>query len=472
MTPDAQSVQDRAWSVLVDHLEFRPPRRAKRWREARDRLLQDMGPTAFRSRLAAELDSSEDAPYSALLPVAASVEPDDRLISALGSRAERSLRRVPQHGPANRTLATLCIKTLAAYDTRGAPELERLRQVVKYPSARDRIDAALDRIATSHRASRQELEELTVPHHGLDSAGRLVRRVGDATAYLALDHRAQLRLRWQTDSGRRQKTPPIALRRDWPNEVDAVLELERRIRHEVVAQAKRLERLLREGRSWSFAAWSVRYVDSPLVAALTRRLIWRFESDTQTTEGIWLDGEWSGLDDEMLHDLEACRVSLWHPAEADENRRTDWRHFIATCGIRQPFRQADREIFVHGREDGPDPDCSTRFAGRLVYQQQFAALARQRSWEYTLQGPYHSADTADLRLPELGLEVNLHAPHLDPYSTPDGPVDDVVCIGALQFIDDRESVVPVVHLPAATFSEVMRDVSLFVEVAAAPTNQR
>jgi hypothetical protein len=108
-----------------------------------------------------------------------------------------------------------------------------------------------------------------------------------------------------------------------------------------------------------------------------------------------------------------------------------------------------------------------RFAGRVVRQQQFAALARQRSWEYTLQGAFHSHDGATLRLHGLDVVAELRMPHLEPYPMPESDVDRFVLVGGLTFADARGATVPLAALLPCTFTEVLRDVSLFAAVAAA-----
>src|SRR5262249_2564894 len=156
---------------------------------------------------------------------------------------------------------------------------------------------------------------------------------------------------------------------------------------------------------------------------------WRFDRADDTVEAIFSDGRWVGVDGRPVSALAGSRVSLWHPAEASPRRRAAWSAFVARTGISQPFRQGDREVFLREVDDGPDRMRCMRFAGRVVRQQQFAALARERSWEYTLQGPYHSFDRARLRLRSLGLVAELHLPHLDPYPDPPEPVDAFVSLG-------------------------------------------
>ena len=97
-----------AWTALVEHTErCKPARPGKRWWAGALALLEVVGEPAFRARLAEALESATEAPSPGLLVLATRVEPDDRLLGALGARAERGFRRVPGHGPADRPTATL-----------------------------------------------------------------------------------------------------------------------------------------------------------------------------------------------------------------------------------------------------------------------------------------------------------------------------------------------------------------------------
>ena len=123
---------------------------------------------------------------------------------------ERSFQRVPGVGPADIPSGNEAIKALAAGGVRrDGGARSGLRTVLRYPSARDRVTAALDAIAADHGVSRFELEELSVPDFGLDRDRTLHRRAGLATADVVVaDDDGKVRISWMTATGRRQKTAP------------------------------------------------------------------------------------------------------------------------------------------------------------------------------------------------------------------------------------------------------------------------
>lgn len=47
-----------------------------------------------------------------------------------------------------------------------------------------------------------------------------------------------------------------------------------------------------------------------------------------------------------------AQISLWHPLQDPSETVLAWRRFLETHGVRQPFKQAHREVLRAGAEDG------------------------------------------------------------------------------------------------------------------------
>ena len=116
------------------------------------------------------------------------------------------------------------------------------------------------------------------------------------------------------------------------------------------------------------------------------------------------------------------------------------------------------------------PNCRpapipTGFAAHIIRQHQFAALARERGWVYRLQGAFDSHNVPTLLLPQYDLAVEFWA---------DSPGGQEVTSQAgiylhlatdqVRFCDLAATARPLTEVPALIFSEVMRDVDLFVGV--------
>jgi hypothetical protein len=113
---------------------------------------------------------------------------------------------------------------------------------------------------------------------------------------------------------------------------------------------------------------------------------------------------------------------------------------------------------------------SDRFAAHMIRQHQFSALCRARGWRYALQGAWDTPDVdATFALPEHNLRVRFLVERqwgddvLQEIG--DSGVFTLVTTDQVQFVDNQTN--DLLHLdriPVRAFSEVMRDVDLFVGV--------
>ena len=210
-------------------------------------------------------------------------------------------------------------------------------------------------------------------------------------------------------------------------------------------------------------------MEHPLVGQIARRLIWHLTTPSSSTLAIDLDGALRDASAKPVEMPTDAYVWLWHPVDSDDATAATWRAVIEDAGVRQPFKQAHREVFRRGPEDGTTPDRSHRFSGLVVRQQQFAALCRKCGWECSLQGPSFGTSNALKRLPRSDAIATLEVPYLD-VQAQRGRADPFVTIGALRLetAEDRLAL-PLEAVPPRLLSELMRDVSLVTSVAnAAP----
>src|SRR5262249_10834338 len=157
------------------------------------------------------------------------------------------------------------------------------------------------------------------------------------------------------------------------------------------------------------------------------------------------------------------RVSLWHPLSATVDLVQAWRNWLETHAVRQPFKQAHREIYVLTQAERRTGTYSNRFAAHIIRQHQFQALCQGRGWRYKLQGNWDSANTPTLELPHWELRVEFWVEAI-----PDegGAVFAHLATDQVRFYRLAESEpMPLADVPPLAFSEAMRDVDLFVGVA-------
>ena len=133
----------------------------------------------------------------------------------------------------------------------------------------------------------------------------------------------------------------------------------------------------------------------------------------------------------------------------------------------QPFKQAHREVYLLAEAERSSEIYSNRFAAHILRQSQFRALAKTRGWKTSYLGHWSFGDSefAERELPdwELRAELWTHCAG-DEYAHAGGftylSTDQV----RFRSMGSRDPL-PLDQVPSLVFSEVMRDVDLFVGVA-------
>ncbi len=398
----------------------------------------------------------------------ASLVPDDALTIAVGDAAAVCFKKIPMIGPRAPKIGNACLYALSAMSSPAAVgQLGRLKSRAKHQSQRKQLAKALEVAADRTGLTAAEMEEAAVPTCGLTEPGVRRQQLGDVTAVLeVVDGKPEIA--WLRADGKPQKTVPAAVKQDFAADVQALKQSEKEIAKILPGQRDRLEQLFLAQRSWSFPVFRERYLDHPLIGILARRLIWRFSEGDKSADGIWLDGKIVDVHDRPLDRLgQETRVATWHPLGCTPDEVRAWRDWLDRHQVRQPFKQAHREIYILTDAERGTGSYSNRFAAHILRQHQFSALCQQRGWQYSLQGNWDSANTPTLRLPGWNLRVEYWVE----------PVENETAIGhtgiflylttdQVRFYRaDARVPMPLADVPPLVFSEVLRDVDLFVGVA-------
>jgi hypothetical protein len=311
-------------------------------------------------------------------------------------------------GPLAPSLGNAAILSLGAMPGReGLAQLAVLKVRLTRASARKRVEKALEATAKRLGLAADEIDELGVPDYGMAVAGRLCVPMGEFAAELTLQGDGSTEVVWVRPGGKPQKSVPAGVKKEHPAALKELKATARDIEKMVTAQRGRMDLLFRARKSWRLDVWRERYLDHPLVGILARRLIWRFTTTEGELDGIYSchDDRIVGRDDRPLDGLEPeTTVELWHPIDRDVRDVLAWRTWLEEHGIQQPFKQAHREVYVLTDAEGQTRVYSNRFAAHILRQHQFHALCGVRGWKDTLRlmvGSDHPPPS--LSLPEWGL---------------------------------------------------------------------
>jgi Domain of unknown function (DUF4132) len=377
------------------------------------------------------------------------------LAPAIGNLAEASYKKVPNIGPRNVKVGNAAVAALAALEKPEAvTQLSRLRLRVKHRSSRATIDKALATVSKKTGISPEDLAEMSVPNFDLDASGRRQFKLGKVSGELRVIDSHTAALRWQTSDGNESTSAPADVRKNHGPQLKAFRREAKDASIMLAAQSLGLERSYLNNRNWPFATWQERFLKHPLLGTLTRRLIWQFDD----TSAVPHDGKLITATGHAVNPGKNANVSLWHPINSDTKRVVAWRNRLDEFEITQPFKQAHREIYVLTDAERRTSSYSNRFAAHILRQHQFAALCSQRGWDYHVQGDFDSYSTPTFRIPAHGLTAQFFVEAIRGDMTPRG-IFLYLSSDQVRFGRDLKDVPPVV------FSEVMRDVDLFVGVA-------
>ena len=391
-----------------------------------------------------------------------SLAPRDEVIAALGDAAEICFKKIPGIGPRAPKIGNACLAALSGVSSMAAvAQLSRLKTKAKHVSIRKQLGKALDSAAGQAGVSTDELEEMAVPTCGLTEVGLLRRPLGEFTGLLEMNEDGRLELSWLRGD-KKKRTTPAAVKSSHSEELRSLQRTAKDADKLLTAQRRRLEQLFWQERTWSYADVQARYLDHPLVGILARRLIWRFGA----TAAIWHEGRLVDERDRAISRVEErTRVSLWHPLSAAVDRVQAWRNWLEGHAVRQPFKQAHREIYALTPAERQTETYSNRFAAHIIRQHQFLALCQERGWRYRLQGNWDSANTPTLDLPGRELRVEFWAEGVQEEGGGAGTGFAHLSTDQVRFYRrDEPEPMPLDRVPPLIFSEAMRDVDLFVGV--------
>ncbi len=444
--------------------------------------------------------------------------PDRSTAESLAVVIKAAFRNLKSSGPRSLVVGNAAAYALAnGFGHEGMKQLAMLRLSIRKGAPFRTLTLRLNEIAEREGLTTDEIEEIATPAFDMQDVGVHRRTLGEYVAEIVIGDETSsgaVRLQWINPKSRRIKTVPAAVKAEHPDDLKDLKAIVKQIRALLPAQRHRLDRMFLEQRAWPFSQWRERYLDHPLVGTLARRLIWIFEESSRVHAGIWRplseeetplsgvsgDGHIVGADGEPIDiDPKSASVSLWHPIDecdqpGDRQTRPDveaWRSFIESHQIRQPFKQAHREIYVLAPAERETERYSNRFAAHFLRQHQLAALCRERGWAYKLRLPVDDeAPPAYRLLPRWGMRAEYRVEGF----IPDPDNFDYGTSHALQFVladqvrfydesvplsyahvmgggynarrrpDERTDPLRLEDIPPRVFSEVMRDIDMYVGV--------
>jgi hypothetical protein len=345
----------------------------------------------------------------------------------------------------------------------GISKLMKFKMKIKNNNLLKSIDKIITELAEKNNVSHDQIEELSTPDFGLDENGVLRKQMGDFAVVYTIKSMHESDLAWEK-YGKTQKGVPTQVKNEYAAELKAFKNQIKEIESYLPALKDRIEGFYLRQKTLPYNRWKESYLDHPLTGILAKKLIWHFAGNDFKTQGIWLNGQLTNEKGEPIHALEETEVQLWHPIGFSIDTVIAWRNFLQQHSITQPFKQAYREVYLVTDAELNTDTYSNRFAAHIIRQHQMAAIARQRGWSYQLMGawdghniPYITLKEWDIRA-EFFIECDWREG-----STSQAGIFTYVSTDQVRFHRGND-LIRMVNVPAMVFTEIMRDVDLFVGV--------
>ncbi|MFB4264679.1 DUF4132 domain-containing protein [Nonomuraea sp. GTA35] len=332
-------------------------------------------------------------------------------------------------------------------------QLARVQAKVRKKTILAAVDRTLNEVAEGAGLSPEQLLDRTAPTFGLDTDGTRT----EQGLCLSLDGKI-------TYNGR--ETIPKAVDRELLAGFRATA---KELRKAVPAERFRIERALATERIWRWRDVCAHFLDHPVVGAFARTLIWEI---LQGPAGlpVRVDGAWELTDPagRRIQPFPDTPVLLWHPIAHSAQEVRGWRDHLIANELRQPFKQAFREVYLLTPAEEETRHHSRRFARHLLRYGQAKALLTERGWSGMSLGHwgllYGSGEAEATKELPGGLTAHWDF-HLDEGSFDrDGGGTVSICVsGDLRFTAEGRGV-PLAEVPPLTLSEVLRDADLAVGV--------
>lgn len=422
-----------------------------------------------------------------IIPELPDAEKFGRLVTGVALSAYKKVPGVGPRAVKVGNAAIYCLSQLPAGESVG--QLAMLKVRVKFGTAQKEIEKAFNVAAASLNLPREEIEEMGVPSYGLEAGGTRKEEFGDYTAELRVTG-SNAKLHWFDAKGKELKTVPTKVKKEHGEDFKDLTQSVKDIQGMLPAQRDRIDSLFLQQKSWPIATWRERYLDHPLVGTIASRLIWCVDE----VPVIFVDGQPVDVRGQPLEHGQTAEVTLWHPVGRSIEEITQWRQRLEELGVVQPFKQAHREVYLLTDAERRTRVYSNRYAAHVIRQHQFNALCAARGWKNQLRlmvddsynPPYRSLPLWNLRAEfwvegigeDYGNDTNESGTYLrlttdqvrfyrlgaaENYAHAGGGGYENSAAGA--GTNDINEPVPMEEIPELVFSEIMRDVDLFVGVA-------
>lgn len=409
----------------------------------------------------------------------------DHLAHTVAKVADASLKKVAGIGVKEIKLANTSVYVLSQMTNQSAlSALVFLDTTVTFKTTLAQIKKALNTVAERLNLSFDDLLEIGIPTFGLQNVGERIEQWGETTVSIHIDDTGS-KLSF-SKNGKALKSAPADVKNHFADELKQFKAFIKDIDKNITALSTRLDNLMISEKSWQGDIWQERYLNHPLTGTVARRLIWVIDG----IPAFFDDNKMRDIDDKAVQIKSDSIIQLFHPIDFKVETVLSWREKLFAKNIKQPFKQAWREVYILTDAERKTHHYSNRFAGHILKQHQLNQLAKLRGWEAILRisadadfpAPHRNLEEYGLRseywvhnigdeygvdTTEAGAYLRVSTDQLRFYPIESSVNSSHVNHGhfSSRWGKDADNGLPLDSIPPKVLSEIMRDVDLFVGVA-------
>ncbi len=342
----------------------------------------------------------------------------------------------------------------------GVPRLTRLRSKIRKKNIQTRIETALKKIGEKLKLTPDQVEEFSLSDYDLNKNHELISDLGDFKAIFKIDTYKKTSLNWIDSKGKIQVSIPAKVKNEYANDLKELKAAIKEIEAQLPIQKDRIEGFYLKNRSWTYDEWLPLYISHSLMGVIGKQLIWHFHDETRKNQGIWKEGQFVDVNENPIDWLnEKTQVQLWHPIGFNADYILSWRTYLQKNEITQPFKQAFREVYILTDAELNTHSYSNRFAGHILNREHFGALCKARNW--TPNAMASGMPTKRVAAWNIMVEYWVNEVWLGQHSSFYGSAH--LTTDQVRFYHNKQQI-NMDDVPAIIFSELMRDIDLFVGV--------
>jgi len=389
---------------------------------------------------------------------------DPELQTAVDQYALVAFKKKPSVGPISAKTGTAAMFAFSLLPFKEAvTRLMKFRNKIINNNILKSIDRIISEVAAKNGYDKNLIKEIGVMDFGLDELGNKKIEFGSVTCNIQARNAGDVIIEWKKDD-KPIKSVSATVKKEFAGRLKELKNDIKELEAQLQVQKDRIEGYYLEQKVWKYNEWLENYITHPLVKVIASKLIWLFKKEDINETGLLIDNKFFNVKNELITWLdENVSVELWHPINSNIDEIVSWRNFIQEKEITQPFKQAYREIYLLTDAELNTNTYSNRFAAHILRQHQFAALCKQRSWQYHLMGQWDSHNTPTIQLPVWNMTAQYYVDADGNAEANNVGVFNYISTDQVRFYQGNE-LLQLINVPKIVFSEIMRDVDLFVGV--------